>query len=139
MLRDGGRLAFAVWRGGEQNPWAFVPGLTLVQRGHMPVPEPDAPGIFAMADPDRLHGLVTGAGFAPPELAEVSIEFPFPNFDDVWDYLLRLAGPLAEVIKALPDDERSATRAAIEEAVGDYRNADGSYVFPGSAWCVLAQ
>jgi SAM-dependent methyltransferase len=44
VLRDGGRLAFAVWGAPDRNPWVAVPGMTLVQRGHMPPPEPGAPG-----------------------------------------------------------------------------------------------
>src|SRR4051812_19921792 len=57
VLRDGGRLAFAVWMTPDRNPWAAVPGMTLVQRGHMPPPEPGAPGIFALGDPDRIRDL----------------------------------------------------------------------------------
>lgn len=38
VLRPGGRFAFAVWASPEFNPWAAVPGMTLVQRGHMPPP-----------------------------------------------------------------------------------------------------
>jgi hypothetical protein len=38
-LRDGGRLAFAIWQTPDRNPWAALPGMTLVQRGHMPPPE----------------------------------------------------------------------------------------------------
>jgi SAM-dependent methyltransferase len=139
VLSDGGPLAFAVWRGAEVNPWGALPGLTLMQRGHLPVPEPGAPGIFALAEPDRIHELVTDAGFGKPELVEVALVFPFEDFDDVWDFLARLAGPLAEVINALPDDERAATRAAIMRNVEPHRNADGSYAFPASAWCVLAR
>src|SRR5919106_4810313 len=48
VLRDGGTLAFAVWGTPDLNPWAALPGMTLVQRGHMPPPEPGAPGIFAL-------------------------------------------------------------------------------------------
>ena len=33
VLRDGGTLAFAVWQTPDRNPWAAVPGMTLVQRG----------------------------------------------------------------------------------------------------------
>jgi hypothetical protein len=44
------------------NPWAAIPGMTLVERGHMPPPEPGAPGIFAMGLADRIVELVTGAG-----------------------------------------------------------------------------
>jgi SAM-dependent methyltransferase len=139
VLRSGGPLAFAVWRTAEANPWATVPGMTLVQRGHMPAPEPGAPGIFALADPVRIRELVTEAGFAEPELEEVALEFPFRDFDDVWNFLIRLAGPLAQVINALPDDERAATRAAIMMNSEPYRNEDGSYTFPASPWCVLAR
>src|SRR3954471_4824702 len=74
VLRDGGRLSFAVWRTPDRNPWAAVPGMTLVQRGHMPPPEQGAPGIFALGDPDHIRDLVTGAGFGEPELEEITFE-----------------------------------------------------------------
>ena len=66
VLRDGGRLSFAVWGAPDQNLWAAIPGMTMVERGQLPPPEPGAPGIFAMGDPGRISELVTGAGFAEP-------------------------------------------------------------------------
>jgi len=139
VLRDGGPLAFAVWRTPDRNPWAAVPGMTLVQRGHMPAPEPGAPGIFALGEPDRIRELVTAAGFDEPELEEIAFEFRYADFDDLWDALVRIAGPLARVVNALPDDERQATRAAIEENVAPYRNAEGSYTAPAATWGVLVR
>jgi ubiquinone/menaquinone biosynthesis C-methylase UbiE len=139
LLRDGGPLAFAVWRTPDRNPWAAVPGMTLVQRGHMPRPEPGAPGIFAMGEPGRIRELVTGAGFGEPELEEIAFEFRYADFDDAWDALVRIAGPLARVINALPDDERQATREAIKENLATYREDDGSYAAPAATWGVLAR
>lgn len=139
VLRQGGPLAFAVWRTPDRNPWAAVPGMTLVQRGHMPAPEPGAPGIFALGEPDRIRGLVTGAGFGEPELEEIAFDFRYADFDDLWDALVRIAGPLARVVNALPDDEREATRAAIMENIAPYRNADGSYTAPAATWGVLVR
>jgi SAM-dependent methyltransferase len=139
VLRDGGRLAFAVWMTPDRNPWAAVPGMTLVQRGHMPPPEPGAPGIFALGDPDRIRALVTGAGFGEPELEEVTFDFRYPDFDDAWDALVRLAGPLARVVNALPDDERQATRDAVKENLEPFRNDDGSYTAPAATWGALAR
>lgn len=130
VLHEGGPLAFAVWASPERNPWAALPAMTLVERGHMPPPEPGAPGIFALADPDRIRALVSGAGFGEPELEEIAFEFTYADFDDLWDALVRLAGPLARVVKALPEEERQATRAAIEEKVAPFRNEDGSYSAP---------
>jgi ubiquinone/menaquinone biosynthesis C-methylase UbiE len=139
VLRDGGPLAFAVWRTPDRNPWAAVPGMTLVQRGHMPAPEPGAPGIFALGEPDRIRELVTGAGFDEPELEEIAFEFRYTDSDDLWDALVRIAGPLARVVKALPDDEREATREAIMQNIEQYRKADGSYTAPAATWGVLAR
>jgi ubiquinone/menaquinone biosynthesis C-methylase UbiE len=139
VLRDGGPLAFAVWAAPERNPWAAIPGMTLVQRGHVPAPQPGAPGIFAMADPDLVRRMVTEAGFAEPELEEIAFDFVYPDFDDAWDALVRLAGPLARVIEAQPDDERQAIRGAIEEGLAPYRNEDGSYSPPALCWGVLAR
>ena len=95
VLRDGGPLSFAVWCTPDRNPWAAVPGMTLVQRGHMPPPEPGMPGIFAMGDPDSIRSLTAGAGFGELDLEEIEFEFHYADDDDVWDALVSLAGPLA--------------------------------------------
>jgi ubiquinone/menaquinone biosynthesis C-methylase UbiE len=139
VLRDGGPLALAVWMTPDRNPWAAVPGMTLVQRGHMPPPEPGAPGIFAMGEPRRIRELVTGAGFGEPELEEIQFEFRYADSDDLWDALVRLAGPLARVVVALPEEQRQATREAVMQNVEPYRNEDGSYSAPAATWGVLAR
>ncbi len=134
VVRDGGTLAFAVWAGPERNPWALVPAMTLVQLGHLPPPEPGGPGIFALADPARLDQLAVEAGVTQPLREEISFEFRYADADDFWDVLMGLAGPLAHAINDLSEDDRQATRAAIEANVESYKQADGSYVVPAVAW-----
>ncbi len=136
VLRDSGRLAFAVWNTPDRNPWASVPAMTLVQRGHLPPPEPGTPGIFALGDPGRIRELVTHAGFAEPDLEAIEFEFRYASFDEFWDTLVRIAGPLARVLNALPGDEQLATRAAIMQSVEPYRNPDGAYDVPAATWGV---
>ncbi len=137
VLRNGGTLAFAVWQAPERNPWAALPGMTLVQRGHMPAPEPGAPGIFAMGEAERVAALVTGAGFGVPQLEELTFDWRY-SADDLWDTLTRLAGPLTRVINDLPEEERQDTRAAIEESLAQYRQ-DGELVVPAACWGVVAR
>lgn len=139
VLHRGGPLSFAVWAAPDRNPWAALPAMTLVERGHMPPPEPGTPGIFAMGDPERIRGLVTGAGFGEPELEEISFEFRYGDADDLWDVLVRLAGPLARAVKTLPEEELQATRAAIEQSVAAFRAEDGSYSIPALCWGALAR
>jgi SAM-dependent methyltransferase len=136
VLAEGGTLAFCVWQTPDRNMWAAIPGMTLVQRGHMPPPEPGAPGIFAMGERDRVHELVTGAGFAEPRIEEVTFAWRYGG-DALWDTLTRLAGPLANVLNALPEDEQRETRTAIEAAMEQFREGD-ELVVPAACWGVVA-
>ena len=70
-LRPDGRLVFACWRDPAENPW-MTGSLGAVFR-HLPRPEVDRnqPGPFAFADPDRVGGILTNAGFSPPEFEKV--------------------------------------------------------------------
>jgi SAM-dependent methyltransferase len=136
VLRDGAPLALAVWQTPDRNPWAAIPGMTLVERGHMPPPEPGAPGIFALGERDRIVELVTGAGFGDPQVEELTFEWRYGT-DDLWDTLTSLAGPLARVIRSLPEDEQDATRSAIEERMEAFRQGNQAVV-PAACWGVVA-
>lgn len=139
VLRAGGPLAFAVWSTPDRNPWAAVPGMTLVRLGHVPPPEPGMPGIFALCEPGLIRELVTGAGFGEPMVEEIGFEFEYQDFDDYWDSVIRLAGPLARVINALPEDERETAHAAVIENLAPFRNGDGSYTAPAMALGVVTR
>ena len=93
--------------------------------------------MFSMGDPARIRELLLLAGFADPELEEIEFEFSYADFDEFWDILIRLAGPFARAITALPDAEQRATRTAIEQNVQPWRNQDGSYTAPAATWGVL--
>jgi SAM-dependent methyltransferase len=139
VLRAGRPLAFSVWAGPERNPWAALPMSTLVRRGHVPPPEPGLPGIFALADPERVRALAAAAGFDEVELEDIRFDFRYADADDLWESLLRLGGLLARTIGGLEPDERRATRTAIEQSLEPYRHDDGSYSVPAMTWCVLAR
>jgi ubiquinone/menaquinone biosynthesis C-methylase UbiE len=138
VLRPGGRLAFAVWAGPESNPWAAVPGMVSVVHGHMPPPEPEAPGMFALADEDRIRSLVAGAGFETPRIEALPLEWRFTDFDQYWGFIRELAGALALVLRELSDEEREAVRADVETQVEGMRS-DGGYAMPAKTLVVVAE
>ena len=133
VLRSGGPLCFAVWRTPDVNPWAAVPAVTLVQRGHMPPPEPGAPGMFAMGDGNRTVELVRAGGFVEPKFEEITFSFKYSDDDDFWDAIVRLAGPLARAINALPEQERRDTRAAIIDNIAPWTRTGRSVNVASSA------
>ena len=139
VLRPAGRLAFAVWTTADRNPWALVPASVLIQRGHMPPPDPNRPGIFAFGEPDRFIGILTSAGFVEPEVEEIHFSFVHPNFEDAWMTTRKLTGPLADVLENLSDEEIQATRDSVEQAMTEFRQEDGSYTIPASTWGVTTR
>ena len=112
-------------------------GMTLVQRGHMPPPEPGAPGMFAMGERDRVVELVSGAGFPEPRVEELTFDWRYAG-DDLWQTINRLAGPLAAVIRELTPEEQEATRVQVEEGLEQFRQGD-ELVVPGACWGVVAR
>jgi SAM-dependent methyltransferase len=138
VLRDTGRLEFSVWGSPERNQWVFIPGLVLVEAGHMPPPEPGQPGIFALAEPDRIRELVTGSGFGEPEIEEMRVGWGYDDPEVHWHKVLQLAAPLADTIGDLPEDEQDRVRGEAASRVQAVLDADSDGL-DGHCWVVSAR
>jgi SAM-dependent methyltransferase len=137
VLRPGGRLALSVWGAPERNPWASIGGRILVERGHMPPPEPGSPGIFSMASEERTRALLEGAGLTAVRTEEVPMRWTFRNLDEYERWVTEVAGAFAMVVRGLSADERDALRSQLAEAFVPFA-ADGGYELPGVALCAVA-
>jgi SAM-dependent methyltransferase len=137
VLHPGGRLAMAVWGPPERNPWAAVAAGILIERGHLPLPEPDAPGVFSMASEERTRGLLEAAGFKDVRFEEVPVRFTFADLDDYERFVSDVGGPFAVVLRGLDEGQRGALRARLDEAFGALVVA-GHYEFPGVALGTVA-
>jgi SAM-dependent methyltransferase len=129
VLRPGGRLAFSVWAARERNPALSLVGGVLQSQGHIPPPDPEAPSAFAMADPGRIRELVVGAGFAEPEIEEVTFRWPFAEKDAYWRYVTETAASASPVLRALSPEVQNTVREQVHEAARPYRSGEG-YDFP---------
>jgi SAM-dependent methyltransferase len=137
VLRPGGRLALSVWGAPEQNPWASIGALLLMERGHIPPPEPGAPGVFSMAAEERTSGLLERAGFEEVRTDNVGVRFGFRDVGDYVAWAIDMAGPIAMVIRGLSNDEREGMKAQLEERFASFA-VDGGYELPGVALCAIA-
>lgn len=137
VLRDAGRLVFSVFGEPQRNPWMTVARQVMVERRHLPPPDPDEPGLFSLRHPDRIKTLLTEAGFTDCELEEMPIAFRFNDDESLWAYTSELQGPIALAISKLEDEERHAVRAAIEDGYATFRR-NGAYEPPGLVLNVVA-
>jgi ubiquinone/menaquinone biosynthesis C-methylase UbiE len=130
VLRPGGRVALAVWGTPERNPFFSALGMTLVRAGHVPPPDPSAPGPFSLGDPERVSGLLAGAGFAEVRTEEVTVRFAFPDIDECIAVAADTSGPMALVLQGLSEAERAQVAGALEGALAPFRTGTG-YELPG--------
>jgi len=138
VLRPGGKVAFAVWADAGRNPWAAAPGKALLEHFGNPPPDPDAPGMFALADPERTRSLVEGAGMTAERIEEVEAHWSFDDFDAYWNFVMTLAGGCAVALKAVPEEDRNAVRELVEDKLAAHRAEDGSFRLPGVSQVALA-
>jgi SAM-dependent methyltransferase len=137
VLRPGGRVAVAVWGPRERNPWlGLVFDAVAAQLGR-PVPPSGVPGPFSLAE--GLGALLADAGFADVSLGELAVPLRAGSFDEWWTRTSALAGPLAAVLRSLPDPARVAIRARLREATRTYEVADGALELPGVSLLATAR
>ena len=82
-LRPGGSLAFSCWQNVFENEWMLVPAAAAmsVTGTTPPMPGPDEPGPFSLADPDRTRYLLKKAGFGDVEVLSHNDSVVVPEAD----------------------------------------------------------
>lgn len=138
VLRPGGRVVLAVWREAERNPWISIVGRMLLERGHVPPPEPGAPGMFTMARDERVRELVEDAGLTLLRLDEVPVRFTYASLDEYVERARETGGVFARVWSGLPAPEREDLESRLADAFTPFAVGDG-YEFPGVALCASAR
>jgi SAM-dependent methyltransferase len=130
VLRPGGRLAFATWAPAKLNPWATVYGPVLIGRGLLEPPNPDEPGQFFLAEPERIEELVHGAGFDGVSVAEVPVAFRAQSWGEYRRIVSSLAASMREVLEGLDEEARAEVDEAAKARIERYRSGEG-YDLPG--------
>jgi SAM-dependent methyltransferase len=138
VLRPGGRFTLAVWDQAERNPWATIPGRTMIELGHSEPPDPNAPGMFTLAAPGRLQEMLEAAGFVEVLVDSVDQTRRYDGLDAYLAETLDLSMLFAEAYNGLEADEQREVREKIAALAEPYSGSDGSLTLPGSSLVALA-
>lgn len=136
-LKPGGRLAFACWRSPADNPLASAP-LEAAAPFLPPIPQadPDAPGRWAFADPDRVRGILARSGWRDIEIAPLDVPTPI-TLDDLMRLTFRL-GALPPLLEHADAATREMVRTVVAERLSAYAT-DGMVAMSAACWRVTAR
>lgn len=138
-VRPGGRLLFTCWRAAAENQWVSTPMdaiRDLLPEG--PPPVPHAPGPFALANRDRLGGILERAGFG--EVAINPFDFPVCLAEGGVEAAVHFAmqvGPSGAALAESSHEARAVAAERLKAALAPH-DRDGLVTLGGAIWLVEA-
>lgn len=128
MVRPGGRLAFVCWAGLHNNPWLIVPAVAVADLVPLPPqPEPDAPGPFSFADPQRVQSILDASGWDDVAIEEISDPIYLGGrgtVEDAVDFVVNGSAMAGALEEQGPDAVAEAKRL-VGEAIGQQHDGTG--------------
>ena len=138
-LQTGGRISVACWATPEKNPFISLLTQTLGLYMDLPKPPPGTPGIFSMADPDRLCDVLESAGFINITIEEM--EITMVEVEDglaYWEVMSDLAAPVMRLVRQLDDNTRDAFINKVIE-MANAEKTSGRLRMQGTTWIAAAE
>jgi SAM-dependent methyltransferase len=132
------RMALVCWRTLAENPWMEVP-MTAVAK-HLPPrpkPVPNAPGMFAFADPDHVTKVLTATGWTSSRFEKLDMDFDIAAGRGLEEAVVQSTeiGAVNSWLRNQPERVASAAVASLREDLKPY--ADGMSVrLPGAMWLI---
>ncbi len=132
------RMALVCWRALAENPWMEAP-MAAVAR-HLPPrpkPAPNAPGMFAFADPEHVAEVLTAAGWTPPRFQKLDIDLDIAAGRGLEEAVAQSTkiGAVNSWLRNQPEEVVSAAVASLREELEPY--AQGATVrLPAAMWLI---
>lgn len=121
VLKPNTWVAAAVWSAPERNPYLKIPIDIIKQLIEIPPPDPTAPGIFRLARPRELAGMLQQAGFIDISDEEFLGDVRFSAAEEYFSSLMDIAAPIQNLWAKLSPTQQTAARENILQAAGQYR------------------
>ena len=138
VLKPGTWLAAAVWSAPEKNPSLGLSVEAIKKVIELPQPDPTAPGIFRLAKPGDLAGLLQQAGLVDVTDQEFLAEWSYASAEEYYTSLMEIAAPIQNLMATLSAAQIQEVRRLITRAAAQYQH--GSRItFPLAVRMVAAR
>jgi SAM-dependent methyltransferase len=134
----GARAALVCWRTLAENPWMETPMKAVAQ--HLPPrPQgaPNAPGMFAFADPEHVTEVLAASGWAAPRFEALDMDLDIAAGRGLEEAVIQSTqiGAINSWLRNQPAEVVSAAVASLREALAPYADG-GSVRLPGAMWLI---
>jgi SAM-dependent methyltransferase len=134
-LRPGGRLALLTWQRLVDNEWIRELSRALAAGRDVPAPPADAPGPFALAEPEVVRGVLGAAGYTDIALEARRESMWFgAHADDAHRFVLGLLGWMLD---GLDEADRAGAVDALRATVAAHETPEG-VLYESAAWIIRA-
>jgi SAM-dependent methyltransferase len=134
-LHPGGRLVLLTWQPRAANEWIQELSTALAAGRDLPVPPSDAPGPFALADPEVIDGVLTAAGYHDITLDGTTAPMWFGHDTD--DAHQLLSGLMGWMLDGLDDTDRAGALGDLRTTIAAHETPDG-VLYGAATWTIRA-
>jgi ubiquinone/menaquinone biosynthesis C-methylase UbiE len=120
VLRPGGHIALQVWSRADRVP--FYGLLADALSRELPEQRDALYRPSALADADRLHALLTRAGFRDVSVTPERRSLVFESFADYWEAIEAGASRIGQFYLELPESRRRAVREEVQGRMTPFRS-----------------
>ena len=138
VLRPGSWVAIAVWSAPEKNPSIGLSMEAIKKVVELPPPDPTVPGIFRLAKPGDLAGMLQQAGLVDVTDQEFLAEWSYASADEYYTSLMEIAAPIQNLMATLSASQVQEVKRLITQAVTQYQRGN-RITFPIAVRMVAAR
>lgn len=124
VLKPNRWFAVMVWTSPERNPRIGLSMAAMKQVFDLPPPDPTAPGIFRLAKPGELAGMLQEAGLVDITEQEFLAEWSYESPEQYYSTMMEIAAPVQNLMAGCSDSQRQEVKRLILEAASAYRQGD---------------
>lgn len=138
VLRPESWIAAAVWSSLDKNPSFGVSMEAIKSVVELPPPDPAAPGIFRLATPGDLAGILQQAGLVDATDQEFLAEWSYTSAEEYYTSLTEIAAPIQNLMATLSASQVQEIRRLITQAATRYQRGN-RITFPLAVRMVAAR
>jgi enediyne biosynthesis protein CalE5 len=124
VLKHGSWVAAAVWAAPEKNPSISLSMEAIKKVVELPPPDPTTPGIFRLAKPGDLAGMLQQVGLVDVTDQEFLAEWSYTSAEEYYTSLLEIAAPIQNLMATLSPNQIQEVRRLIIQAATPFQRGD---------------